>query len=148
MDEIQGMSREQLRKVVKKAIEIEALRYLTNEKLNHKKVAHISHKKLELQDYLKPTNMSVDEPKFMFLARTRMLDIKANFKQKYENQDCIACKDEQETQEHFLKCNVLNDQNSVIQDIPVYEDLFGDILDKKILVSKLLYTSFIKRKSF
>ena len=92
--------------------------------------------------------MSVDEAKFMFLARTRMLDIKANFKQKYENQDCIACKDEQETQEHLLKCSVLNDQNSVIQDIPVYEDLFGDILDKKILVSKLLYTSFVKRKSF
>ena len=83
MDEIQGMSREQLRKVVKKAIEIEALKYLTSEKVNHKKVAHISHKKLELQDYLKPTNMSVDEAKFMFLARTRMLDIKTNFKQQF-----------------------------------------------------------------
>ena len=39
----------------------------------------------------------------IFKARTRMLDIKNNFRGKYENLTCRACKNAPETQQHILE---------------------------------------------
>ena len=45
----------------------------------------------------------------IFKARTRMLDIKDNFKGKYTDQTCRKCRIEVETQDHVLKeCQVIN----------------------------------------
>ena len=59
----------------------------------------------------------------IFKARTRMLDIKNNFRGKYENLTCGACKNAPETQQHILEeCpNIhINDEYIVKKD-----DVFG-----------------------
>ena len=59
----------------------------------------------------------------IFKARTRMLDIKNNFRGKYENLTCRACKNAPETQQHILEeCpNIhINDEYIVKKD-----DVFG-----------------------
>ena len=42
------------------------------------------------------------ETSIIFKTRTRMLDIKANFKNKYQQQKCRMCNEPIETQEHIL----------------------------------------------
>ena len=50
--------------------------------------------------------MTRNQVSTIFKARTRMLDIKANYKNKYPNQTCRLCHINEETQEHVLAhCN-------------------------------------------
>ena len=45
----------------------------------------------------------------IFKAKTRMLDIKNNFRNKHANNICRACKVKEETQEHILsECQILH----------------------------------------
>ena len=53
----------------------------------------LKYKTLELQDYLRPeANLSIKYKKSIFQIRTRMIDIKGNYKTKYRNFKCDACK--------------------------------------------------------
>ena len=61
---------------------------------------------------------------------------------------CIACREEDETQEHLLQCKVLSDENTVVEELPEYGNLFGENLEKQITVAQILNTNFKKRKSF
>ena len=139
---------------VKAAVEKEAFSYLLKKKngdantRGHSKVAHIEYKRLEIQDYLKPNRISNQEAKFIFLVRTRMLDVKTNFQNSHDNMLCIACKDTDETQEHLMQCKVLGDDDMVVEEVPEYVHLFGENLQKKIIVAKILHTNFNRRKSF
>ena len=77
LDRIKVMKEEDLKENVKKACEKKALEFLNKKKEGHSNVLHLSHPKWEQQPYLKPNQMlSIDEAKFIFLLRTRMLDIK------------------------------------------------------------------------
>ncbi len=58
----------------------------------------------------------------IFKARTRMIDVKNNFRGKYPDNKCRGCKNEDETQEHVLQeCvgihNNNNDNKVTNQDI-------------------------------
>ena len=49
--------------------------------------------------------LTTNEVSTIFKARTRMLDVKANYKNKYQDLQCRLCGKEDETQEHVLaKC--------------------------------------------
>ena len=51
----------------------------------------------------------------LFKARTRMLDVKANYKNKYKDQICRLCKKENETQIHVLtQCEVTKEKKLTI----------------------------------
>ena len=140
--------------LVKSAVVKEAFNYLLKIKngdaqtRGHSKVAHIKYKRLEMQNFLRPNRISIQEAKFIFLVRARMLDIKANYQNAHANMLCIACKETEETQEHLLQCKVLGDENMVVEELPEYGNLFGENLQKQITVAKILNTNFNKRKSF
>ena len=53
-----------------------------------------------------------------------------------------------ETQEHLMECKVLGDDNMVVEEVPEYVHLFGENLQKKIVVAKILHKNFNKRKPF
>ena len=99
---------EKFGKMLKKSIEEKTLKYLNKIKLKHTKVLHIGHNSLSLQEYLKPENVkSVNLSKFLFQSRTRMLEVKANFRNDTKNEDMscpLNCKDEND-QMHLLKCD-------------------------------------------
>ena len=153
MDGIKAMSEISFKRKVRKAVESEGLKYLNKLKkgdgnnTGHSKVAHIEHKKLEMMDYLKPNIIAIEKAKFIFLIRNRMLDIKNNFKNRYDNLLCIACKEVEETQEHLLACKALVDDNIVVDTFPRYDELFGVELNPKIVIAGVIQTNLRRGNS-
>ena len=72
----------------------------------------------------------------IFKARTRMIKVKANYKNEYPDQTCRACKIEIETQQHALyECTALNPTTSASNDST---ELFcNDTEQLKILAKKI-----------
>ena len=64
-------------------------------------------KSCERQQYL--NHLTRKDASTIFLARTRMIDVKNNFRSKYPNINCRACGKDPETQEHVLEtCKVIH----------------------------------------
>ena len=69
----------------------------------NRKTSHLSYNKLCTQDYLKQLTPSL--AKVVFRAKTRMLDIKTNYKSKYyENLKCPFCCVLDESFGHLFTC--------------------------------------------
>ena len=54
--------------------------------------------------------LSPKKAKIILLTKLGMIDIKANFKNKYQNMECRMCKKENETLEHITKCYNIPDE--------------------------------------
>ena len=150
VEEIETMSEAKFKALVKEKEKEATLEYLNSEKIskNHTKVMHIMHSELAMQDYLKPNTSTIEESKFTFLARSRMLDVRNNFKGQYTHTDTLCplgCLDE-DTQQHLLVCDELNETHSVVSEVPVYEHLFCDTLEKKLNIARILKSQLKKRK--
>ena len=77
--EIPISSAETFKTIVTKKIQEAALKYLNVEKSSHSKVLHIPHKKMQMQDYLAPNTINIDEAKLIFQIRCRMLEVRTNY---------------------------------------------------------------------
>ena len=99
---------------------------MTELKNTHSKARNIRYDKLQLQSYLKSgnTNLTIKEKQFVYSARTRMLDIKGNFKTKEIDILCRKCNIAEELQEHIVVCPGLGD-SSVVVEVPKYEEILG-----------------------
>ena len=63
-----------------------------------------------------------------------MSDVKLNYKNKYESLKCEMCdENEDESQEHLIKCRSLNIIN---EEITKYEDIFNGNVIKKIAIAR------------
>ena len=88
---------------VKSAISKEAFIELQIECSYNKKTGHISHECFQTSDYL--TSLPPKLTKLVFEAKTGMLDIGANFKNKYANVlKCPLCMGSSETFSHIFVC--------------------------------------------
>ena len=148
-EDIKKLSKDQFRKIVQDRIDVKALEYLNCLKAKHSKVLHIQHQSLQLQQYFSPENVSnVQLSKFLFQARSRMLNLRGNFKQKYKKNDwnCeLGCQIE-ESQEHLLFCEKLSDSAVSIQQVANYHDLFSNQLEKQLTVASILQERSVRRK--
>ena len=156
-DEIERLSKEQFKTKVSKAMSKIALKYLLKEKNkgggeggDRGKVAHIQFKQLKIQEYLEPNTTSIRMSKFIYHARSRMLDLKVNFKnRKHQDLLCPIClaPDSIDSQEHLLLCPSLTDTVIVNRkEVPKYRDLFCNDVKKQIAVASVLEKRFMKRK--
>ena len=86
---------------------------------------NINHEGLEIQNYLKPINVKIkiEEAQEIFRMRSRVSDVKMNYKEKYENFDCDICKEENETQIHLIECKEINNHKKEYEKPPEYEEL-------------------------
>ena len=147
-EEIRNMSVEKFKNKVNKATTKLALKFLNDEKNKLSKVLHIQFSELKLQEYLLPKKTSVKLAKFIYQARNRMLDVKANYGNKYGNNlFCPTCEDPDffDTQQHLLECDGLAD-NSLVHRVPVYENLFSKDVAKIINIGIIINEKYIKRK--
>jgi hypothetical protein len=96
--------------------------------------------------YLKPNNISVQEAKFLFTLRARMLDLKCNYRGKYSEVNCPCCKLEEDTQQHLLSCRSLHTDGTLIGSLPDYNDLFSENLSKQVQLSSIMKKQYEKRK--
>ena len=82
--------------------------------------------------------MTITQKQFLFAARSRMIDLRANFKFGKSDVSCRACHQTEENQEHLLECPELQD-NEVAQSVVLYSDIFGDNSEKLAVISKILH---------
>ena len=145
-EQIRVMTIWKFQTIVQNAVRTKALEDLTLTKLKHSKVLHIPHTKLQIQEYLKTKKLTNTEKKFAFHARTRMLRVSSNYGL---TKNCPVCKDinSRDSQEHLLTCEKLAPVNSLVQNIPKYDDLFGNDMEKFVIVLRNLQENFRKRKN-
>ena len=131
---------------VKEKIQQAALEYLNKEKSGHSKVLHISHLEMEMQDYLKPNQITIHEAKAIFQLRCRMLDVRVNFSGSYTDLNCPLCKKKEDSQKHLLECEKLVVEGEIARNILEYNDLFGEDLNPKIEVARIILSRYKNRK--
>ena len=148
-EDIKSLSKDSFSNFVKKQLGEKALQFINKKKLEHSKVRHIKHDELKMQAYLQASNVrSVSLAKFLFSARTRMLDVGGNFSQRNEGK--IKCKlgcNEEDTQRHLLICPFLA-QNHVRNpnDKSEYEDLFSSQVEDQFKIAAIMKTKYRMRK--
>ena len=99
-----------------------------------------------MQSYLTSGgSMTIQEKCFAFAARTRMLDLKANFKSNWSDTVCRKCCAEEENQKHLLSCPALRD-TSVVTQVDEYESIFGNDQDKISRICHILKSKLVKLK--
>ena len=103
-ENIKKMTLSQWKSVVKSAIRQDAFMQLTIQCANNRKTSHLKYESFVRASYLKKLDPNI--ARVIFKARTRMFDIKVNYKRKYKfNVDCPFCKYYDETFDHIFKCN-------------------------------------------
>ena len=108
--------------------------YLLNLKSKHTKLNDISDS-YKLEEYLSSTNLSTEEKQTLFKFRTRMVDVKSNFKMQYgQNLSCYFCL-ETDTQSHLLLCKPIT--NGIDMQSTEYDHIFQDI-SKQEKIAKIL----------
>ena len=61
-----------------------------------------------------------------------MMNVKMNFKGKYDELDCRACKKEQEDQKHVFECKELNQEVIKIE----YGKIFNGTVNEKVEIAR------------
>ena len=147
ISDIENMSKSSFRNIVRKKTAARTLDYLNEVKGRHSKVLHIPHMKLKLQEYLETRNLSVQETKFLFALRSRMINVKVNYREKHIDMLCPCCKMEDDSQEHLLSCSGIKADGILASSVPVYQDLFGNNIEKQVNLARILKKRFEQRKS-
>lgn len=96
--------------------------------------------KLEIQSYLKSdSELTNDEKKVLMQCRTRMVSVRMNYKNLYEDKRCQLCKVENDDQYHLFNCqNLLDKCEALANNIEVeYEDIYG-CREKQLKAVRLL----------
>ena len=145
-NQIKLMKTENLKEIVKNAIEKKAIEYLNAKKAGHSKVMDLTHTKWEMQPYLRPNDIQTQEAKFIFQLRTRMIDVRLNYRNRYSETICPNCKAAPDDQPHLLECTLLVDTTAVASSSVMYDSLFSSDLQEVVKVSRILNTNFRKRK--
>ena len=109
---------------------------------------NINYENLQVQSYLLDTKFKTDEKQLLFRLRTRMTNVKLNFRSSHQDLTCNLCKSESlQSDLHLLECETLikecpelrNDMDSE------YEDIFGRLSEQ--LSATKLYTSVFETKT-
>ena len=141
---IMNLKKYQFKKIVKKKINEAAFHYLSNIQSTHSKVKDISYSKLEIQTYFLESKFSTKEKQLLFKLRTRMTNVKANFKSQYLDLTCDLCeKDFDQSDFHLLECErILNECAELSNDnSSEYEDIFGTATEQ-LPITKLYIKVF------
>ena len=103
------MSKLSFKKSIKEKIHKSAFEKLIRKKEMHSKVKNIKYETLEMSDYLKPSIYQVckEEAQLIFKIRCRVTNVKTNQRGKYDDLKCRICKEEDESQEHYIICKDL-----------------------------------------
>ena len=146
LENIKQIKKLKLKAIIKRKIKERVFEDWKLEK--HSNVKQIEYNSFELQKYLKSCEIKItkEEAQEIFKLRTRTSDVKANYKGKYENLECFACENDEETQKYIIiKCKILNENCE--QSIPEYEEIYtGNVKTKMIIVKRFLENMKLKEK--
>ena len=125
-NDIITMGKETLKELIKKRISVVAFDHLHKMAESHSKVQQGIYKNLNGMQYFQDNRFSTDQIKLLFKLRTRMFDVRNNFRNNYECASCPLCGLHGDTQAHLLSCVMI--KKHFIPSIE-YEDIFSDNCD-------------------
>ena len=102
----------------------------------HFKVRKVQHNQFEMQKYLRPCKIQIrkEEAQEIFKLRSRVSDVRINYKGKYKKLQCKICyNEEEESQKHILQCEILNEK---YDEIPEYEETFNGNVKMKLAMAR------------
>ena len=135
LEELKNMKKGKLKMILNRATQYKSLEELNRKKINHSKGKELKYNNLEMQRYLKPSHIKTkkEDAITIFKLRSRMTDVKANFRGRYENVECQLCDEkEEETQQHIFLCKKNCNEN-----IPEYEKIFEKDVQYQIEIAKI-----------
>ena len=110
----------------------------------HSKYKILVKAKVEREKYFDDPRFSRNNAQLLFCPRTRILDFKMNFSNKYDDDISFKiCHVQVECQEHILKCEPLKDNIEVPNNV-VYLDIFTNS-DTQLEAMKLIKKIFRER---
>ena len=140
-EKIKTYSKGQFRNLVRCRIEINAGKHLEGLRSSHSKTEKIKFVGFIPAEYFLSKNLMTEEVKTLFKLRTRMVEVKGNFKNAHrDNMWCRLCHLFSETQQHLLECPVLrvNLKNVIkFQELDI-DMIFGGICNQEKFVKKYL----------
>ena len=149
LEQLKASSIEQFRTLVEDSINEKVFEYLMVDKnqKDRSKVSQMRYKNHSMKSYLKSRNIRIQLKKFMFLLRSRMLDVSANYSSKSASKFCPLCRDEEslDTQEHLLSCINVISKHQIMRNIPMYSDIFGDDVEKMVDIATIMKENFRRR---
>ena len=126
--EIANMKKISFKKLVNEKVQHLSSSFLISLKNKHSKSENLKISEF-MQPYLKNDNLSIEEKKLMFRIKNRLIDVKVNFKKKYNNSlECRLCGATEESQQHLVICpEILADSNikQALQNHK-YSDIFSN----------------------
>ena len=134
--DIQQMNKQKWKSITKQYIKEYTFTKLKEKQQKHSKVKDINYSRFEMQDYLAPSNENInkEESLLIFKLRSKMVNLKANYKNLYKTYECSNCNSENETQEHIYNgCKALQKEEiSYKKEKPDYHQITsGNILEKQ-----------------
>ena len=83
-----------------------------------------------MQSYLRNSNLSIEEKKLMFRIKNRLIDVKVNYKKKYNDSlECRLCDSgTEESQQHLVLCPEILADSTIKQALQnyTYSDIFSN----------------------
>jgi hypothetical protein len=142
MEDIRKMKKGVFMRIIKQGIKSNVFKKLQERKYSHSKVDKVEHNELKIQKYLQPNKemMNKEVSQLIFKLRCRVTETKVNLKGKYDNLECGACHNEEETQEHILVCAEIN-KNRKLEDIK-YAKLFNGTVNEKVKIAQRFKENF------
>ena len=143
MTDISKMKKAEFKKVVHSHLKELAKEYLFDLKAKNSKLSKVSNT-YKFDSYLSSMNITTEEKQCLFKFRTRMVEVKANFKNHYrQNLNCYFCPEE-ETQIHIFSCK------EIIEGLDLsevsYNDIFGNLPNQE-KIARILNKILKQRKS-
>ena len=131
--------------MIKRKVNETAFKYLLECKNSYKKVKHISYSQFKTQNYLLANQISSDLARFIFLARSRMLNLRSNYSSQYNKNEqyCPVCcdQDKKDDQEHLVDCRGLLSNQIVVENVN-YSHLFSEDLTKQLRIGQILQEKY------
>ena len=108
LNKIKQVKKSKFRNMLDRKIKQNAFEDLIIKQESHSKVKGLKYKIFQMQKYLTPCeiNITQEEAQEIFKLRTRVTDVKYNYKGKYESFECEICKKDDESQKilNILEC--------------------------------------------
>lgn len=113
LEEIEEFSKDKWKSIVTKSVWLKEQKEFAEWCENSSKCNNMQLDKIELKRYLKETDY--ETAKVILEMRTGMIDVKTNYKNKYNDTICRNCEKEEETTEHYINCCTEQEDKQIMQ---------------------------------
>ena len=142
LQELTAMTTKKSKVHIRKKIQTKFRELLFNNKEGKSKIKYLTEGYLRNEKTTYTDLLDRQQTSIIFKARCRMLDIKNNYKNKYTNNTCRLCKQQDETQEHiFERCPETRKYNLDIRKHIIFSrstSILKDCADKIKNIQKML----------